>query len=125
LVNNNGIAKSAVTATVFSNTSTIQVQGLGNLHFGAIGANGQITSLDTFTLLVNTSFPTDLTTLSWMFTAPVAKAGPNQSAQPGATITLNGSGSSNPSGIGFLSYSWTFLSRPPERRRESRTLPTS
>src|SRR6266850_1431404 len=87
LVNNNGIAKSAVTATVFSNTSTIQVQGLGNLHFGAIGANGQITSLDTFTLLVNTSFPTDLTTLSWMFTAPVAKAGPNQSAQPGATIT--------------------------------------
>src|SRR5712692_1739996 len=90
LVNNNGSPRSAVTATVTSNTPNIQVQGLGNLHFGAIAANGQITSQDTVTFLINKSFPTDFTALSWTFTAPVAKAGPNQSAKPGTVVTLNG-----------------------------------
>ena len=39
-------------------------------------------------------------------TAPVANAGSNQTVQPGATVTLNGSGSSDPGGK-TLTYQWT------------------
>jgi LmbE family N-acetylglucosaminyl deacetylase len=39
-------------------------------------------------------------------TAPVANAGSNQTVQPGATVTLNGSGSSDPNGK-TLTYQWT------------------
>jgi LmbE family N-acetylglucosaminyl deacetylase len=39
-------------------------------------------------------------------TAPVANAGSNQTVQPGATVTLNGSGSSDPNGK-TLAYQWT------------------
>jgi hypothetical protein len=53
--------------------------------------------------------------LVWAFSAPgapVANAGPNQPVAVGATATLNGSGSTNPSGIGTLTFSWAFTSRP-------------
>src|SRR6185436_782342 len=50
--------------------------------------------------------------LQWSFQAPIANAGPNQSAKLGDTVTLNGSGSSNPSGIGTLTYNWTLVSHP-------------
>ncbi len=39
-------------------------------------------------------------------TTPVANAGSNQTVQPGATVTLNGSGSSDPNGK-TLTYQWT------------------
>jgi LmbE family N-acetylglucosaminyl deacetylase len=39
-------------------------------------------------------------------TAPVANAGSNQTVQPGATVTLNGSGSSDPNRK-TLTYQWT------------------
>lgn len=42
---------------------------------------------------------------------PIANAGPNQSVSLGATVTLNGSGSSDPNGDA-LTYSWTQTSGP-------------
>ena len=43
----------------------------------------------------------------------MANAGPNQTGTVGVTVTLNGSGSTNPIGIGTLQYFWSFTSRPP------------
>ncbi|MFO0698104.1 MAG: PKD domain-containing protein [Nitrospira sp.] len=46
-------------------------------------------------------------------TPPTANAGPDQgSVVPGTFITLNGSGSTSPSGAP-LTYAWTLLSKPP------------
>ena len=110
---NRGVAPLAATATVTSLAATVVVvAGQGTLHFPVAQPNGQVTSLDTFTLLVDRSVPFDFASLKWSFLNPVANAGPNQTAQVGKTVTLNGSGSSNPSGVGTLSYSWAFKSRP-------------
>src|SRR5216684_8776373 len=43
---------------------------------------------------------------------PVAVAGPNQTAPAGSKVVLNGSGSTNPSGVGTLSFRWEFSSIP-------------
>ena len=81
-------------------------------------ANGQVTSNNTFTILVDRSVPFSFSDLIWSIQAnaplpPVANAGPNQTAAVGSTVTLNGSGSTNPSGVGTLTYNWAFTSRPP------------
>ena len=44
-------------------------------------------------------------------TAPVANAGPDQSVQAGATVTLNGSGSTD-ADQNTLTYDWSFVSIP-------------
>ena len=60
---------------------------------------------------VNSTQDTVTITTTGGNTAPVANAGPDQSVQMGATVTLNGSGStdadSNP-----LTYDWSFVSVP-------------
>ena len=45
-------------------------------------------------------------------TAPVANAGSNQTGHPGATVTLDGSGSNDPGGNVPLTYAWKFTTKP-------------
>ncbi len=115
---NSGPALQSATASVSSADPTnIRVMPSASaLNFTNVPANGQVTSSNTFTLLINSAVPLNTSKLSWTFQSTVAtvlaNAGPNQTAKAGATVTLNGSGSTNPSGSGQLSYSWAFTSRP-------------
>jgi hypothetical protein len=82
-----------------------------------VPANSQVTSLNTFTILADPSVPLDPTKLLWTFqtsaATPVANPGPNQTVHLGTLVTLDGTGSTNPSGSGTLTYNWMFTSRPP------------
>ncbi len=111
---NNGPAVTAVTASVTSPTPSVQISpGQGTVHFGAVGSNAQVTSNDTFTILVDRSFPFDLNTLNWSFVVPFANAGPNQTVSLNGTVLLNAGASINPTGAGTLTYHWSFVTRPP------------
>ena len=111
---NPGPFRDGITASVSSLASNIQVvAGQGNLHFAPVPANRTVTSLDTFTILVDRTVAFDLANLQWTFLAPVANAGPNRTAKVGDTVILDGSGSTNPSGYGTLTYNWKLTSTPP------------
>lgn len=110
---NAGAARGPITATVVSKTPSTKVaQGQGTLNFPSVAAGGRATSTDTFTLLVDRTVPFDVANLQWTFLTPLANAGPNQTVSVGSTVTLNGSGSSNPSGAGVLTFNWAFVSKP-------------
>src|SRR5450759_2358852 len=116
---NTGGALGSVTATVTSVDpfSVRVVPGQDTLQFAPVPANSQVTSSNTFTIQVDQTVPFDFSKLQWTFQTgpapPVANAGPNQTAVVGSMVTLNGSGSTNPSGVGTLTYSWAFTSLPP------------
>jgi hypothetical protein len=111
---NTGAAVKAVTATVSSLAANIQVvAGQGNLHFSPVPANATVTSIDTFTILVDRTIAFNPANLQWSFLAPVANAGANRTAKIGDTVILDGSASTNPSGYGSLSYNWKLTSTPP------------
>ena len=114
---NTGAALPPLTATVTSLDpfSVRVVPGAGTLNFGAVPAKGEVMSSNTVTLLVNSSAPLDFSNLKWTFqtsAAPVANAGPNETVPVKQLVILNGSGSTNPSGVGTLTYSWRFTSVP-------------
>jgi PKD domain len=112
-----GAAVAGVAASVTSlNPYNLRVvPGAGTLEFAAVPANGTATSSNTVTFLVNQSAPVDFSQLQWTFQTlpvPVANAGPNQTVSVGQLVVLNGSGSTNPTGAGPLTYSWKFSSLP-------------
>jgi hypothetical protein len=110
---NAGTARTAVTASVSSQVSSIQVvPGQGVLHFAPVPANSTVTSLNTFTILVDRTVAFDFAGLQWTFLGPVANAGPNRTANVGSLVILDGSGSTNPSGYGTLMYNWKIVSAP-------------
>jgi hypothetical protein len=116
-VANTGAALPQLTATVTSLDpfSVRVVPGAGTLNFPAVPANGQVTSGNTVSFLIDRSVPVDFSKLQWTFQAiggPVANAGPNETVPLARLVILNGSGSTNPSGVGTLTYSWTLTSFP-------------
>ena len=78
--------------------------------------NSQTTSTNTFIVLVDRTVPFDWKNAQWTFACvpvpPVANAGPNQGVALNSTVTLDGSKSTNPSGLGTLTYNWAFAQRP-------------
>src|ERR1035441_2528172 len=106
----------SATATSLNPSSFTMVSGQDTLSFASVPANTPVTSSNTFTLRVNRSVPFDFANLQWTLQTtplpPVANAGANQTARVGDTVTLDGSGSTNPSGVGTLTYSWAFTYRP-------------
>jgi hypothetical protein len=116
---NTGGALGSVTATASSLNpfAIILAPGEDTLEFKPVPANSQVASTNTFTILVDPTAPFDFSKLQWTFQTkpalPVADPGADQTVSLGSTVTLDGSGSTNPSGAGTLTYSWMFISRPP------------
>jgi hypothetical protein len=111
---NVGPALPGVTATVTTSATNVQlVPGQSTVHFSPVPANSTVLSNDTFTILVDTSVAFNFSVLQWSFTNPFANPGPNQTVTVGSTVSLNGSGSTNPSGVGSLTYRWILSSIPP------------
>jgi hypothetical protein len=115
---NSGTPVGSVTATAGTRDASVVriVPTQNTLTFPAVSSNGEVTSTNTFSVLVNPSVPLNTSDLTWAFRTtppgPVANPGPGQTVAVGANVTLNGSGSTNPSGVGTLTYTWAFTSRP-------------
>src|SRR5581483_1822226 len=115
---NTGGPLGSVTATLSSLPFGVRsVPGQDVLNFAPVAGNSHTTSSNTFTILVDRTLAFDFGQFVWTFTStpagPVANAGPNRTVAIGTTVVLDGSGSTNPSGVGTLSYAWQFTSRPP------------
>jgi hypothetical protein len=117
---NHGSALATVKATVTSLSPNVVVMpGQDTLVFPSSPANSQVPSSNTFTILLDRTVAFDVSQLQWTFqttvvaSPPVANAGANQTAPVGGTVLLSGSASTNPSGIGTLTYNWAFLQLPP------------
>ena len=111
---NTGGARAGVTASLSSLVPTVKVvDGQGSLHFAPVPANSKVWSTDSFTILVDRSVAFTFANLQWLFVNPVANPGLDRTAAVGSTVNLDGSGSTNPSGVGTLTYSWSFASKPP------------
>ena len=111
---NSGPALGSVTATISNAPYGVTVIGGEDvLNFGAVPANGQAVSTNTFTILDDRTVnpAPSITQLQWTFQStpalPVANAGTAQTVAVGATVTLDGSGSTNPGMDGTLTYAWT------------------
>jgi hypothetical protein len=112
-----GLASVTATLATLDPFSVRVLPGLGTLNFAPVPTHAYVASTNTFTILADPTVPFDSSKLQWTFQTaaglPVSNPGPNQAVKAGSTVTLDGSGSTNPSGVGTLSYSWSFISRPP------------
>ena len=114
---NPGVPLASVTATVatLSPFSVRPLPGQDTLTFPFIPGNGQVTSSNTFTVLISNTQPFSFSSLQWSFQippGPLANPGPNQTVSVGTLVTLNGSGSTDATSTARLTYNWQFTSRP-------------
>lgn len=110
---NSGSALPSVVARVKSvSPNVVIVPEQDTVHFGPVPANGTISSADTFTILVDRTVAFSWSNVQWTIESPVANAGSNQTVKIGASVFLNGGGSTDPDGNAGLSYSWTLSPVP-------------
>jgi hypothetical protein len=110
---NNGPTLAGATATATSLSPNITVvPGQGTLQFAPVPSNTPTKSANTFTIMTSGGVQFDGSQISWSFNSPYASAGPPQTVPVLSTVTLNGGGSTNPAGIGALTYSWSIQSAP-------------
>jgi hypothetical protein len=113
---NGGEGLSSATATAISlSPATVIVDG--TLTFGAVAPSGSVLSTDTFSFRQDRTVPFNWSNIRWSISSqlanhpPTADAGPDQTANVGATVTLDGSRSSDLDGD-RLTYHWSLQSRP-------------
>ncbi len=113
VINNGGAAQNVVGTVTSSSPNTVVIKG--TVDFGSVPAGGTITSTDTFVISQNRTYAFNPASLTWTFNSaadiPTANAGPNQTAAVGSTVTLNGTGSTDPQGLP-LTYLWSIVSAP-------------
>ncbi len=113
VTNNGGAAQNVVGTVTSSSPNTIVIKG--TVDFGSVPAGGTVASTDTFVISQNRLYTFNPASLTWTFNAtadiPIANAGPNQTATVGSTVTLDGTGSTDPQGLA-LTYLWSIVSAP-------------
>jgi hypothetical protein len=115
-VSNSGGDIENVIARVTSLSPNTQIVD-GDVVVGSMAAGASTTPDDTFTLRQNRIYPFDAANLNWQITfdvvnhAPSAHAGLDQTVFVGATVALDGTGSTDTDGD-QLSYRWSFVSAP-------------
>ena len=102
-VNNDGVIDRADIALI---TAARNLPASGSTDPRDADGDGRITVLDARKCTLSCTYPVCAPNL-----APVANAGPDQTAPVGTTIIFNGSGSSDPNGD-TITYAWSFVSRP-------------
>ncbi len=106
------------TTIIISTTAeaTFTPDKAGSYEISLTVNDGKESHTDTITVTVNTGSDTPDTPIPdtpILNNAPVANAGVDQVMTLGSTVTLNGTGSSDPDAGDTITYLWRFVSRPP------------
>lgn len=101
-------------AATSQNPSLRVIQGVA--QFSRINAGASAAASNTVIFQLDRRTPWSSSLLNWQFTTgepppPISNAGLNQTVNLGTTVALNGSASSDPSGLP-LSYAWSITTRP-------------